>query len=69
MKKLITVDIRCGELTCAESKGKFCKYFGTRRMGTEWVCRLFPTEEDSFTPLEEKNGWTLRCNECLKQDL
>ena len=69
MKKLITLDIRCGENTCAESKGNFCKYVGTRRMGTEYVCRLFPSNEDSFTALkEDENEWLKRCDECMKQN-
>ena len=66
---IIEVDIECGALTCAIEPGKFCKFVGTRRMGTEFVCRLFPTDDDSYTKLDtiggKPNGWLARCPECL----
>ena len=66
MKRTLELTIDCGDTTCASEPGKFCRFFGTRRMGTEFVCRLFPTTEDSFTPLEDKDGWVQRCEACLE---
>ena len=64
MNKKLAISITCGELTCASEPGKFCRFSGTRRFGTEFVCMLFPSE-DSFTHLVIKNGWAQRCNACL----
>jgi hypothetical protein len=66
----IKINLNCGEKTCAsvDANGKatgFCQFVGVRRFGTEHVCRLFPTEDDSFTPLEESGGWLQRCSECI----
>jgi hypothetical protein len=65
-KNTIKLHIQCGEKTCAYESGKFCHYFGTIHFGQIAVCRLFPTEHNTFTDLKEENGWTLRCDECLK---
>ena len=68
--KQIRITIECGEFTCASEPGKFCKFVGTRRMGAEYVCRLFPSEDDSYLRLQtldnKPNGWLARCSECLK---
>jgi len=63
--KILQIPINCGKSTCAKSPGNFCQFFGTIKFGTIPACRLFPTNENSYTKLEEKDGWTQRCNECL----
>lgn len=67
MKLTLMIPIQCGKTTCAYKPGKFCCYAGTRRLGTAWVCRLFPTDDDSYTPLREDApaGRLLRCDACL----
>lgn len=67
--KTLKFDISCGEKTCAHEKGKFCRFFGSRRFGTIPCCVLFPTEDNSFTELETgDDGWVLRCNDCLETE-
>lgn len=66
MKVVFHIPIICGETTCGTGSGMFCEYVGTRRLGTEWICRLFPTEEDSYTQLEDKESWLQRCKMCLE---
>lgn len=63
--RTVNIEINCGLTTCAAEPGKFCKYFGTIKFGQILVCRLFPSEEDSYTVLEELNGWTQRCGDCM----
>lgn len=64
-EKILAVTIKCGETTCAIEPGKFCEHNGAIFYGTKHVCRLFPSEENAYTRLEEKNGWLLRCDACL----
>lgn len=62
--------IECGATTCAYEKGKFCRYLGVRRMGSENICLLFPSEQHPYTPLQEtaEGGWLLRCAACLRHE-
>jgi hypothetical protein len=62
----VSVEIQCGESTCAKERGKFCKFFGARDFGTVPVCSLFPSENHTFTDLEVSNGWVQRCKSCLE---
>lgn len=61
----VVINIRCGERTCARTAGEFCQYFGSIRFGMVPVCRLFPSDDNSYTELEAVDGWTLRCKDCL----
>lgn len=65
----LSLAVVCGEAACASEPGKFCQFLGSRRMGTMTVCRLFPTKEDSHTPLEDKHGWVQRCSACLEAEV
>lgn len=65
MKKTLSIEIECGELTCASEPGKFCPFVGSVKMGTKTVCRLFPSEDKSYTVLEDKDGWVQKCPACL----
>jgi len=59
--KTLTVKVRCGENTCAESPGVFCPFVGTRKMGTVYVCLLFPSEDRASTDLrEDRPGGSLQ---------
>ena len=58
----LTLEINCGEKTCASEYGKFCKYLMTRMDGTRPSCYLF--EQRLFNTKEDSTGWTLRCKEC-----
>jgi hypothetical protein len=63
--KILAIAAKCGETTCASEPGKFCEHKGTVYYGTKHVCRLFPSAENAYTVLEEKDGWLLRCEACL----
>ena len=62
MIKRLTIEIECGEDTCASTPGHFCIYRGARIDGSEPACDLFRKR------LYDKNGdiegWLLRCKEC-----
>lgn len=60
----LTIPIECGADTCASEPGKFCRFVGSRSFGQRFVCRLFPTKTESFTPLAERDGWLQRCDQC-----
>lgn len=51
--KSLTIKVRCGKDTCAEKPGVFCPFVGSRKMGSRYVCLLFPSEERSSTDLKE----------------
>ena len=67
----LTLEILCGEKTCAYAKGKFCPYLGSKRFGTVSLCLLFPPkdpmphQDGAATELETKDGWLQRCDACL----
>jgi hypothetical protein len=69
MKKL-TIEIECGEKTCAIEKGKFCPYLCTTRMGTIPYCGIWYDQDRKGmpAPLESKNGWLQRRPECLASE-
>ncbi len=74
MEKEIKFKINCGEKTCASEPGNFCKFFGSIKFGLVPVCMLLPSKHNSYTELFQDHsegstsyGWTLRCEECLKQ--
>lgn len=62
--KIIKIEIKCGENTCASAPGVFCRFLGTVRFGAVSVCRLFPDHTDSHTVLDEVDGWVQRCDAC-----
>jgi hypothetical protein len=70
MELTLKVDIECGLETCASVPGKFCEFFGSIKFGQVSVCRLFPSVDDNpYTILVEKDGWTQRCRRCLDSEL
>lgn len=58
----IKVQVKCGDTTCASQPGVFCPQFRTSSFGTRTWCLFFDTE------LDEKDGWTQRCDSCLKAE-
>lgn len=60
----LSIQIDCGETTCASEPGKFCKFLGSIKLGQVPVCLLFPSSSDSYTVLED-NGFVQRCQTCL----
>lgn len=58
----ISVQIECGEKTCASSSGVFCKYFGYKGLGTMPHCLFFDTR------LYEEHGWIQRADLCLENE-
>lgn len=61
--KTITLQIECGEDTCASEAGKFCEYLGTSTSITP-VCALFPFDEASYTRLDFDQSVVRRCDAC-----
>jgi hypothetical protein len=59
----VTLSYECGETTCATEPGKFCRFLGAIHFGQVPVCMLFDNRE-----LQEKEGWTQRCEECLEAE-
>jgi len=64
MKRKLTIEIDCGDTTCARASGEFCQHFGGIRFGTVPVCMLFPSDS-AYTVLDASGDWTLRCQACL----
>lgn len=69
-KKLLGVEVSCGDKTCAVEPGTFCQFFGTAEFALSTICRLFrqdlvhePVDGDS--PIA---GWALRCDDCLRAE-
>jgi hypothetical protein len=65
MKSIIIIEH--GEETCAVSPGKFCRFIGSRKFGTQPVCFLYPSDDSSTTDLYDKDGWVQRCHACVKE--
>jgi hypothetical protein len=66
MKQTLKIEIECGEKTCASEPGKFCFYFGRVKFGQVPTCCLFPSVDQPWIRLEDKDGWVQRCEVCLK---
>ena len=64
--RTLKINVRCGEKTCAEAPGRFCRFFGARIDGSQPGCALFGA------PLFDENGgvegWIQRCFDCLEAD-
>jgi hypothetical protein len=58
----ITLDLNCGEDTCASRKGSLCQFIVTRLDGSKPRCDLF--NELLFDDEDNITGWLLRCEEC-----
>lgn len=67
----LTIEIECGETTCAKKPGEFCSYMGTGGFGTRWYC-TYPWIPGSSEPIrlheDEKGGWIQRCSACLNAE-
>lgn len=68
--------IDCGATTCASAPGKFCRYLGVRRFGTESICLLFSREDRrrgvQFARVSDDgdpDGWAKRLPECLAAEV
>lgn len=72
MKVSLQIEIDCGVETCARARGEFCRFFGTRKFGQVPICTLFPAigcdGVVNHTDLDEDDGWTLRCPECINSE-
>ena len=63
--------LECDKETCFnKSSKKFCQFFGAVHFGQTAVCRLFPSDDRSYTKLRNSQddglGYSLRCEQCLK---
>ena len=62
MKLKYTIEIECGEKTCASEPGRFCGWFGVGKFGWGSWCMLF--DEKLF---DSTHGWVERCEKCLEE--
>ena len=71
----LTLDINCGDTTCASSPGKFCRFLLTQKFGQVPVCQFFSRDigRGKLEPLpnsrEDGLGWTLRHPDCLSASI
>lgn len=67
-RKILRIEIKCGENTCASAPGEFCRFLGSVKFGSVPVCMLFPSETESYTFLKTDTGtpmgWVQRCAAC-----
>jgi len=71
MLRQLKFEIKCGATTCASKPGKFCKYVGTTRFGTTYICMLFKDIEYDYKSIilkEDRHGWLQRCPQCLEAE-
>ena len=59
-----TIEIECGEKTCASEPGKLCRFVWSMKFGSYLVCAAFGAK--LFDDQGDGLGWLLRCDECLK---
>lgn len=61
-----------GPETCAKFEGGkdpvMCPEVGTTHYGTVFVCRRFPSKDNSHTVLKDKDGCLQRCPECIQAE-
>lgn len=72
MKITSNLNIECGETTCYHEPGEHCRFLGTKKFGSMYVCMLFPSDSPrykdcgSYTVLNENaDGGIARCEACL----
>ena len=73
MRFTLRLPIVAGKTTCAARAGDFCRFVGTTRMGSTYVCMLFPPNQTdecrngAVTVLKENDkGWLMRCPACIE---
>ena len=62
----LSIPITAGPLTCAEHRGRFCRFMRARIDGSNPTCALFGaalSDEDG-----DIYGWLLRCPECIEAE-
>lgn len=62
-----SVEFECGEKTCAVEPGKFCRFVVNSNFGRKFFCSAFFDSDRSHQVLEDKNGWLMRCQQCLDE--
>ena len=64
----LVIDINCGERTCYAAPGDPCQFLRTRKYGQVYYCAIWQDVDSRGRPeaLEERDGWLLRCPECLE---
>lgn len=59
MKQVLNFEFECGEKTCAESPGKFCKFMTYNSRSGKSICYF-------FGQLYDENGWVQRAEKCIE---
>lgn len=59
---IYTIEVECGETTCASEPGKFCRFVGSKHFGTQPICMLYnePINDDLA-------GWLGRGEKCMAE--
>jgi hypothetical protein len=66
----VTLDLDCGETTCASSPRQLCPYLASTAFGAHWLCALFLEKDPEGLVsgprlLTKRDGRVERCAECL----
>lgn len=59
----VSIELECGERTCASKPGEFCRFLVAKADGSWPRCVLFG--QYVFDGDGSIQGWLLRCSECL----
>ena len=68
-KRILKLEINCGEKTCYSEPGKPCQLLMTRKFGTIYFCKIWYDINERARPLpleENAEGWLLRRPECIE---
>lgn len=68
MKRTVSIEIDCGDDTCASEPGHFCQRLGTRKFGQIPICTLF-SDDGQNTELYDSDGWAWRCPACTAAEV
>jgi hypothetical protein len=70
-KRLLHIEIDCGDKTCASAPGRFCSHLVTTRFGSRFHCSLFSKHtggKHGYEQLEQKDGWLIRHPDCFRHE-
>jgi len=63
-----TIEIECGEKTCASEPGKFCRGVLVTHFGSRYCCDFYRGSDGYEEPLRDgEDGWLMRCKQCLEK--
>jgi hypothetical protein len=66
-ERLLALALKCGPRYCQSSPGECCDHL-RKTLTEQWQCHLFPNYLSTFTILEDRYCWALRCDACLEAE-